>query len=95
MTYFVGTGIACFAILMIIEYRLLSGLIYGILGACQQNPPSESADGFMDVDVYNEKQRVNTMTTDDIKSSNLVLRQMSKFYRRVLAVNQISIGIHE
>lgn len=69
--------------------------MYAILGTCQRQPPTESEDGFMDVDVYNEKQRVKTMTNDDIKSSNLILRQVSKFYRRFLAVNQISVGIHE
>lgn len=89
------TGIGSFIILLIIEYRLLHGVIYSILRTCQRRPPPRSEDGFHDVDVYNENQRINLMTGAEISASNLVLNKVTKYYRRNLAVNQLSIGIGE
>lgn len=89
------TGIGSFLILLIIEYRLLHGAIYTLLRTCQRRPPPRSEDNFLDVDVYNETQRVNLMTGDEISANNLVLNKVTKYYRSNLAVNQLSIGIGE
>lgn len=95
LVYFVGTGISCFLILLIIEYRVLNGLIYLIRGLFQKKLPSQSENGFIDEDVHNEKIRVTVMSPTDIEINNLVLKGVSKYYGKFLAVNQISIGIQQ
>lgn len=92
LTYFAVTGFTYFATLLIVEYRLFNGIIYYIRGLFNGKLPH---DYEIDTDVQIEKDRVVAMTKDDIKSNNLVLNQVSKFYGKFLAVNQISIGIEQ
>lgn len=93
LTYMTSVGVVCFAILLIIEYRLLASLVYAVMNLFKRQLPPESEDGFMDDDVLAEKQRVSTMPDEDIGFNNLVIRKASKFYGKFLAVNQISIAI--
>lgn len=95
MSFFVITGIGAFIILLIIEYRILHGLIYAILRMFQRRPPAILEDGYLDVDVHNENQRINSMANEEIANNNLVLNKVSKYYGSNLAVNQLSIGIQE
>jgi ATP-binding cassette subfamily A (ABC1) protein 3 len=77
---------------LIVEYRVFNGIIYYIRGFFNGNLP---LDIHVDTDVKAEKERVTAMTKDDLKANNLVLNQVSKFYGKFLAVNQISIGIEQ
>lgn len=89
----VNTGIVFFAILLIIEYRVFAGLIYFIRSFFERDLPPISENGHIDDDVNDEKQKVDRMTINDLQTNSLVLRSLSKFYDKFLAVNQISIAI--
>lgn len=92
LTYFAYTGLVFFAILLIIEYRVFDSLIYAIRGLFNGALPKDQE---IDQDVMTEKTRVAAMTPEEIESNNLVLNQVSKFYGKFLAVNQLSIGIQQ
>lgn len=49
----------------------------------------------MDSDVATEKQRVQNMSCDEIQTSSLVMKDMSKFYKDLLAVNSVCVGVEE
>lgn len=86
------TGVIFFIVLLIIEYRVLSGLIYLISSFCQRKLPKRSEET-IDDDVAEEKRRIDMLSKDEIEDHNLVMQKLSKFYGSFLAVNQISIGI--
>lgn len=91
LAYMLGTGIVCFAVLLIIEYRFLARVLYFFLHLIRRQLPPQTQN--LDDDVVAEKQRVNAMTEIDIGLNNLVIRKVSKFYGKFLAVNQISIAV--
>lgn len=93
--YMIATGIFFFALLLIIEYRFFAGLIYFVRSLFARKLPLPSVDNAPDDDVIAEKQKVNAMTDLDLITNNLVLQNLSKFYGKFLAVNQISIGIKQ
>lgn len=93
LIYMLCTGCFCFAVLLIIEYRLLASVVYAVLSIFQRQLPPETEDAVLDDDILAEKQRVNAMSEDDIGFNNLVIKKVSKFYGKFLAVNQISIAI--
>lgn len=97
LTYFIGTGILCFTILFIIEYRLLNELIHKLIGRISRlrNPPQPTADRLLDADVFAEKQTINAMSNEEIANENLILRNLSKSYGHILAVNETSISVKE
>lgn len=88
------TGVLCFSLLLIVEYRLFDAVAYHIRSFFGRKLPSIAVDGEIDNDVVDEKRRVEQMTTADLQESNLVLKSLSKFYGQFLAVNQISVAIH-
>lgn len=93
LIYMVVTGIVCFVILLIIEYRLFEGISYYISSFFERDLPLPSSQNEIDSDVDVEKKRVKQMTMVDLEANNLVLQSLSKYYGKFLAVNQISIGI--
>lgn len=96
LKYFAGAGIAYFVLLLIIDFRILDYIIYCVvccLCNCFKSTPPDSDD--IDEDVKNEKYIVNAMSFDEIKSTNLVMNQLSKFYWKFLAVNQLSVRVHQ
>lgn len=95
LVYLLVSGLIFFLILLIVEYRLLEGFAYLLCSVFKRDLPSASEDNFLDDDVLAEKQRLNRMPMDEIKSHNLLMKQVSKFYGSFLAVNQISVAIKE
>ncbi|XP_055298016.1 phospholipid-transporting ATPase ABCA3-like isoform X5 [Sitodiplosis mosellana] len=93
LTYMAVTGIFFFILLLIIEYRVFAGLIYWIRSLFARKLPPIAEDDQIDDDVNKEKQIVNGMNVNDIEANSLVLKSLSKFYGKFLAVNQISIAI--
>lgn len=49
----------------------------------------------IDDDVQDEQKRISEMTTQQIATHNLVLKNMTKKYNNVLAVNQISVVVDQ
>lgn len=77
---------------MLIECNVFSKMFNAILKTFERSiPPLDYSN--MDDDVKEEKRRVDAMTPNDLKENNLVLKNLSKVYRRFLAVNQLSLAI--
>jgi ATP-binding cassette subfamily A (ABC1) protein 3 len=49
----------------------------------------------MDSDVRAEKDRIKSLSLHEIRNSNLILKDLTKFYKNYLAVNQLCVGIDE
>lgn len=58
-------------------------------------PPPPPEDGYFDEDVEQEKERVKNMLPSQIAETNLVLDRVTKFYKRFVAVNQISLAVRQ
>lgn len=93
LVYMAVTGVVCFIILLIIEYRLFEGISYYISSFFERELPVPAAQTQIDTDVDAEKKRVKQMKMPDLQANNLVLQSLSKYYGKFLAVNQLSIGI--
>jgi len=104
IVYFIVVGIAAFAVLFLIEFRVFEVLYYyirmmyrTIVGLVAPNllkrPPNFGETENDDEDVQHEKERLNSMLTSDYENYNLVMKNMSKYYKDLLAVNQLCIGI--
>lgn len=91
--YMIMTGIVAFVILLLHEYRIFEMLLYKGIHLYKGPPIAESEDGVVDQDVKDEKNRINSMEPEEIVTTNLVLKNMTKFYNRLLAVNQTCIGV--
>lgn len=96
--YMAGTGIVCYILLFIMEFRVIRTLIYLTSGKFKsESPPNENAAGANDVpvadDVTAEKDRVAALTNDDMQTHDLVLKDLTKLYGKTAAVNGISVGI--
>ena len=91
LVYMFLVGTISFISVLLIEYRIFERLFknrFTYFGS-----PPETEDDVMDSDVQNEKQRVANMGEYEIKANNLIIRNMTKFYKKFLAVNQISVGV--
>lgn len=92
--YMAGTGILCYILLFIMEFRVIRTLIYLTSEKSKlQMPPAKADDRPIDGDVTAEKDRVAEMTNEDLKTHDLVLKDLTKLYGRTVAVNQISVGV--
>ena len=60
---------------------------------CLQHPPELTESAQTDVDVKYEKERINAMETSEYLNYNLVMKNMSRYYKEFLAVNQLCVGI--
>lgn len=81
-----------FAILFMMEYRVFTRLVHfsqNIMKRKRSLPPQV----FIDQDVDAEKRKVNDMSMEDMCDVNLVLKNLSKYYKDFSAVNQISVAI--
>ncbi|XP_063703387.1 phospholipid-transporting ATPase ABCA1-like [Culicoides brevitarsis] len=93
--YMILTGITTFTILLMHEYRIFEMIFYKGVHLYKGPPIPETEDDILDQDVKDEKNRINAMEPEQIVSTNLVLKNMTKFYNRLLAVNQTCVGVAE
>lgn len=92
--YMAGAGIVCYVLLFFMEFRIIRCLIYWISRKSKLKlPPRNAENGPIDDDVTAEKDRVAGMTTDDLQTHDLVLKDLTKLHGQVVAVNQVSVGI--
>lgn len=102
--YFWGVGIAAFIILFLIEFRVFEVLYYyirmvyrAVFGVfcknCLRRPPVPESNDDTDVDVKYEKERINEMLPADYLNYNLIMKNVSRYYKDFLAVNQLCVGI--
>lgn len=88
-----GTGIVVYLILVAIEAGVLKMAKQLIFKHMNRTYPSDDANGVIDDDVLAEKERVNSMGVQALKSETLVMQNVSKFYGSFCAVNKISVAI--
>lgn len=93
MIYMITTGLVCFLTLLVIEYRVFEGISYYIGSFFERKVPLLAEQNDIEPDVDAEKQRIKQMSMNDLYENNLVLKGLSKYYGKFLAVNQLSIGI--
>lgn len=104
IVYFLGVGVGAFIVLFLIEFRIFEILYYyfrmvyratfGIL--CKnflRRPPVPESSAQTDIDVKYEKERINAMLPADFLNYNLVMKNVSRYYKDFLAVNQLCVGI--
>lgn len=83
-------------ILLSIEYKLFDPLITYILSWIPRKlPPVETEEELLDDDVRAIKEHINTMSKNELKSENVVLQNVSKFYGNFVAVNQVSLEVKQ
>lgn len=83
-------------ILLIIEFQVPIWIISKkteLIFSKQKLLSSDIEGGILDFDVVKEKQRIDSMQLAELTSYNLVVRRLSKFFGKFLAVNQTSFAI--
>lgn len=95
LVYMAIVAIVAFTILLIKEYKLFESIIYMARQLYKGPAPPQYENDSIDSDVLAEKQRIQIMPMEEIKESNLIINQMSKYYSSFLAVNQLSVGIDQ
>lgn len=87
------TGIVAFIALIILEIGIIKMVKQLIFMLIKRNYPPNSAALEVDDDVLAEKERINQMTEQELKSEVLVTKNVSKFYGTFCAVNKFSAAI--
>ncbi|KXJ71644.1 hypothetical protein RP20_CCG020100 [Aedes albopictus] len=88
LLFLVAIGVVAFGLIMFIEFRVFKRIFdrkVTVAGA--------DDDSSVDSDVLEEKQRIAAMSQSEINSYNLVLKDLSKYYKKFRAVNNLSVGI--
>lgn len=83
-----SVGLICFIVHLMIELRVFEGF-------CSKKMFVGNLPESEDEDVKAEKTRVNNMSINEIKYTNLVIQKMTKFYKKFQAVNQISVAVEQ
>lgn len=84
------SGIFFLSICLMIDYRIFEMLKYKIKRESSHPPPIKPD---IDEDVKTEMEKVKSLTVSQIEQRNLVLRGLTKFYGKLLAVNQIHLDV--
>uniref|UniRef100_A0A8D8MPF5 ATP-binding cassette sub-family A member 3 n=2 Tax=Culex pipiens TaxID=7175 RepID=A0A8D8MPF5_CULPI len=84
-------GVVSFSTVLAIEYRVLGKVMHRFMRNRQQ--PWMPAPVDEDSDVAEEKKRVRSMPQTDVNNYNLVMRDLTKYYKNFLAVNNLSVAI--
>lgn len=93
--FMIISGVLFMAILFMVEFRMFHRMLY----KCKRSPaqalsPTTGLDGaVVDSDVMEEKNRIENMSNNEIRANNLVVRNMTKFYGKFRAVNDICVGV--
>ncbi|XP_017124894.1 phospholipid-transporting ATPase ABCA3 isoform X2 [Drosophila elegans] len=94
VVYMTVTGVVFFLIIIVLEFRLINELMFKIRQLLSK-PPPPPAEGHLDDDVANERERILNMSSDELAVKNLVLDRVTKYYGQFLAVNQVSLCVQE
>lgn len=92
LLYMAVVGVIAFMVLIAIEFRLVQR-IWNRKYQANNQKLAQVEDTGMDDDVYNEKQRVAGLTETQISDNNLVIRDLTKYYKSFLAVNQLTVSV--
>lgn len=95
----IGTNIWSMILIGIIAYVLLLSIEFGVFKWMFSFIPRRAKivpmDDLVDVDddVQAEKEQINNMTDDELRSQAIVMKNVSKFYGKFCAIKQISLSI--
>uniref|UniRef100_A0A240PML2 ABC transporter domain-containing protein n=1 Tax=Anopheles atroparvus TaxID=41427 RepID=A0A240PML2_ANOAO len=99
LTYSLVMTVVYFLLLLLLDFKVLKLIVQKVREwyhrkhfKMDTNAGSDAAA--MDSDVRKEKDRIATMSVEERARTNLVAHEMTKFYNRFLAVNQLSVGIN-
>lgn len=84
-------GVVAYIILIAIEAGVMRMIKYRIFPHLKRDYSNN--DLVIDDDVQREKQRIDRMGLNELKSETLVMKDVSKFYGSLCAVNKTSIAI--
>lgn len=84
------SGIIYLTITLLIDLNVFKFLLYKIIKPSKNMP---SITNIEDDDVTEEIQKVKKLTDEDIKSRNLVMKGLTKYYKKFLAVNQLYLEV--
>lgn len=85
-------GFFWFSVLFFLEFGMLQRAI-SKLRAKRQLQSLRPVSPDEDADVKNERQRVHQMSVREIQDTNLVIKDLAKFYGKFLAVNQLCVAV--
>lgn len=84
------SGIFYLAITLLIDLNVFTSLFYKIFKPSETLTPLTN---IIDDDVTDEIQKVKNLTDEDMKSRNLVMRGLTKYYKKLLAVNHLYLEV--
>lgn len=87
------TSIVSYIVLVCIEAGAIKMIKQFIFRYIKRTYPNVDANEAIDDDVLTEKERINRMGLQDLKSETLVMQNVSKFYGSFCAVNKFSVAI--
>lgn len=94
LLYLFVMGVVVFVILLLNECGIFASLYYSVRKRFSKFTV-EASDEPLDSNVMDEKERVRNMSPMEIRSNNLVVRDMSKAYGKFLAVNSMCVAVEE
>lgn len=83
------SGVVYLIICILIDYRVFNAIFDRLFNKKVKFPTRS----IIDDDIQAENDKVNRMTESEIANSNLVVKNLSKFYGNFLAVNQLCLAI--
>lgn len=88
-------GIFWISICLLEDHLVLEKFFNKIMGSFKSPPknPYKNPEE-MDEDVRAESDRVILMSDNELKHGNLVLKNLTKYYGRKIAVNQLNLGVN-
>jgi ATP-binding cassette, subfamily A (ABC1), member 3 len=84
------SGIFFLTICLLNDHMMFDWFIYKLCTRSRKLPP-QSSD--IDDDVQEEVERIENMSEDEMEDKNLVLKGLTKFYGKFLAVNQLYLAV--
>lgn len=91
MVYQMVMGFVFFALLFLIEFEVPQSIFYRSTLYERRGKAKQPQDH--DLDVWEEKAKIDKMGINQIKSFNLVLKCMTKYYGKFLAVDNLSLAV--
>ncbi|XP_023309746.1 ATP-binding cassette sub-family A member 3-like [Anoplophora glabripennis] len=90
--YLCMTGLTFFLIIIMIESKLFLMLFYRIKGKKRHHLQGVTFTG-EDDDVAEERSKIKNASREELLSYTLILRDLTKVYKKLLAVNSLCLGV--
>lgn len=91
MTFLFVQGLILYAILLSMEFKLLDRIYERIALHHHHRQSEETVE--KDTDVKTEEDNIRNATRQELLNYSLVLRDLTKYYKKFLAVNSLCLGV--